>query len=99
MDDCEQLCLWEEYEPQVNDYVIWSQGNCGSNEGWVYFKCDEYITIETGVKPKPYCEHEKHPRHRNIHTLLLCYSQFWHQLKYVKSRDHAEPQHYSECEN
>ena len=100
MDDCEQLCLWEPYEPQVNDYVVWDKiGNEKNDEGWVYFKCEEYITIETGVKPKPYCEHEKHPRHRNIHTLLLCPSYYWNQLVYVKTREHAEPQHYSECDN
>ena len=98
MDDCEQLCLWEPYEPQVNDYVIWDQMGSGIDEGWVYFKDDEYITIETGIRPKPESELQ-HSKHKYIHTLLLCYSQFWHQLKYVKSRDHAEPQHYSECEN
>ena len=98
MDDCEQLCLWEKYEPQVNDYVIWDKGPYGIDEGWVYFKDDEYITIETGVRPKPESELQ-HSRHEYIHTLLLCSSQFWHQLKYVKSRDHAKPQHYSECDN
>ena len=51
MDDCEQLCLWEKYEPQVNDYVIWDKGQYGTDEGWVYFKDDEYITIETGLDP------------------------------------------------
>ena len=39
--------------PKVNDYVIWDKGEYGSDEGWVYFCCDEYITIETGVRPKP----------------------------------------------
>ena len=98
MDDYEQLCLWEKYDPRVNDYVIWDKGPYGIDEGWVYFKDDEYITIETGVRPKPESELQ-HSRHEYIHTLLLCSSQFWHQLKYVKSRDHAKPQHYSECEN
>ena len=98
MDDCEQLCLWEEYDPQVNDYVIWEKGEYGEERGWVYFKDDSYITIETGVRPKPESELQ-HSRHEYIHTLLLCSSQFWHQLKYVKSRDHAKPQHYSECDN
>ena len=98
MDDCEQLCLWEEYDPQVNDYVIWEKGEYGEERGWVYFKDDSYITIETGVRPKPESELQ-HSRHEYIHTLLLCSRQFWHQLKYVKSRDHAKPQHYSECDN
>ena len=98
MDDCEQLCLWEKYEPQVNDYVIWDKGPYGIDEGWVYFVDDSYITIETGVKPRPDAEVEG-SLHQHIHTLLLCQNQFWHQLKYVKSRTHAKPQHYSECEN
>ena len=86
MDEYVQLCLWEDYKPKVNDYVIWDRGEYGIDEGWVYFYDDEYITIETGVKPKPKDEYEKNPRHRMIHTLLLCNNQFWHQLKYVRSR-------------
>ena len=35
------------YVPQLDDYVKWR-----NLEGWVYFKCDEYITIEIGVKDK-----------------------------------------------
>ena len=45
MDEYEQLTLWEEYEPQVDDYVIWDRGREDHNRGWVYFKCEEYITI------------------------------------------------------
>ena len=40
MDEYEQLTLWEEYEPQVDDYVIWDKGVDDFNEGWVYFKSD-----------------------------------------------------------
>ena len=48
MEEFEQLRFWEEYEPQVNDYVIWDKmGSANNDEGWVYFKSDEYITIET----------------------------------------------------
>jgi len=59
------------YEPEVNDYVVWDRGEYGKDEGWVYFKGDEvdnearvkagwkpvarYITIETGVRDKPEC--------------------------------------------
>jgi hypothetical protein len=32
------------YIPNINDYVNWKTKK---NEGWVYFKCDDYITIET----------------------------------------------------
>ena len=53
------------YEPQVNDYVIWTTALGMIHEGWVYFKGDpvdnekriksgwnpvsQYITIETSV--------------------------------------------------
>ena len=85
MDEYEQLTLWEEYDPQVDDYVIWDKGVDDCNEGWVYFKSDEYITIETGINPKPPCE-LAHSKHRYIHTLLLCQRYNWHKLEYVKSR-------------
>ena len=86
MDEYEQLTLWEEYEPQVDDYVIWDRGREDHNRGWVYFKCEEYITIETSIKPKPPCA-VSNSKHKYIHTLLLCPSHFWHELKFVKSRE------------
>ena len=88
----------EPYIPKVNDYVIWDRGQYGRDEGWVYFFCEEYITIETGVKPRPDAECEG-SRHQFIHTLLLCHAQYWKDLQYVKSRKSAHPQHYSECDN
>ena len=99
------------YEPEVDDYVIWDRGEYGKDEGWVYFKgdpveekkgfrtCPRYITIETGVKPKPYCEHTKNDPHKYIHTLLLCYESSWHQLKFVKHRETREIQHYSQYDD
>ena len=92
------------YEPQVDDYVIWKRPNGDWEEGWVYFKGDpvdnekrvkdgwnplsQYITIETGVKPKKECVYTsgKPMRHKNIHTLLLCNKDNWHELEYVKNR-------------
>ena len=100
MENYEQLSLWEEYVPKVNDYVVWERdvyGTIVKDEGWVYFKADEYITIETGVKPRPDAECEG-SLHKYIHTLLLCHNYFWCQLKYVKSRQCKYPKHYSECE-
>ena len=88
----------ESYIPKVNDYVIWDKGEYGRDEGWVYFFSEEYITIETGVKPRPDAECEG-SRHQFIHTLLLCHAEFWKDLQYVKSRKSAHPQHYSECDN
>ena len=105
MEEIEQLTLWEEYEPQVNDYVIWEKmGHDNYDEGWVYFKSEEYITIETGIKPRPKCDYtegngKSRVLHHNVHTLLLCPHQFWGQLKYVKSRKSQCPHHYSECED
>ena len=102
----------EPYEPEVNDYVIWNKGQYGIDEGWVYFKCPpieenkgfrtnpRYITIETGVKPKPKDQYEKNPRHKMIHTLLLCYEDEWKNLKYVRSRTpHEQIEHYSQCDD
>ena len=77
------------YEPEVNDYVIWEVDTWNGkmiDEGWVYFMCDEYITIETHVKPKPKCQYTKNERHKFIHCLVLCYHHQWDQLKCVKSR-------------
>jgi hypothetical protein len=85
MDEYIQLKLWEDYEPQVDDYVIWNKGRDDNNEGWVYFKSEEYITIETGIKPKPPCQLAQ-SKHKYIHTLLLCPNPLWHQLQYVKTR-------------
>ena len=92
------------YEPEVDDYVIWKRPNGDWEEGWVYFKGDpvdnekrvkdgwnpvsQYITIETGIKPKKVCVYTsgKPMRHKNIHTLLLCTRDSWHELEYVKNR-------------
>ena len=69
------------YKPQIDDYVIW-----GKDKGWVYFVDNSYITIETGIKPKPNCEYTKIERHKYIHTLLLCYPTHWKELEYVYTR-------------
>ena len=102
------------YEPEVGDYVIWETTTDSVNdECWVYFKCPEleekkgfnkhtrYITIETGIKPRPICETEeklnpkmRSPRHKYVHTLLLCYETDWHQLKYIKSRPDCKSNDY-----
>ena len=75
------------YIPKIDDYVIWDRGQYGKDEGWVYFYDEEYITIETGVKPRPKCEYTNgHQKHKMIHTLVVCHNAFWKDLKYVKSR-------------
>jgi len=71
------------YKPQVNDYVEWNKGV----EGWVYFKDDEYITIEYVVRPKDEINYQACPIHANERLLVICYRNQWSQLKYVKSRE------------
>lgn len=71
------------YIPEVNDYVIWSQGKI---EGWVYFKDKRYITIEVGVKPKDSINLKASSIHRNERVLVLCYKSQWNELVYVRSR-------------
>jgi len=71
-----------QYDPQVNDFVVWTKGV----EGWVYFKCDEYITIEHNVRPKNEVNLECCPIHTNERLLVVCYKDQWKQLEYVKSR-------------
>ena len=70
------------YQPCVNDYVIWNKGI----EGWVYFRHNEYITIETDVWEKTKENYECCPIHRNDRVLELCYNDQWNELTYVKSR-------------
>lgn len=72
------------YDPQVNDYVIWS--NKEHVQGWVYFKDKDYLTIETLVTPKHAQSYEDCSLHQNTRVLVLCYRQQWSQLNYVKSR-------------
>ena len=66
------------YEPKLNDYVKWNKEK-HSVEGWVYYKDQEYITIEIGVK----CKNEENvvacPIHHKTHTLVLCFPEYYHQ--------------------
>ena len=73
------------FDFQVNDYVKWYAKGV-NHEGWVYFVDEEYITIEIGVKPRPYCDRVRSILHCNDHLLLLCYNQFWDELEYIKTR-------------
>lgn len=72
------------YTPEVDDYVIWTDDLGQELCGWVYFASDSYITIEVAVKEKP---DNLVPIHKKVHVLVVCYPQFWHQLKYVRKRD------------
>ena len=95
------------YEPQVDDYVVWTTALGMVHEGWVYYVAEptepkrgwptpvRYITIEIGTKPKPYCTLANDKLHKKIHVLLCCYEHQWEELKYVKRRkskyDDTEP--------
>lgn len=70
------------YEPKVNDYVKWTKGV----EGWVYFKCEEYVTIEYSVRPKDELNYRACSIHANERLLVICYRNQWKQLEYVRSR-------------
>ena len=71
------------YEPQVNDYVLWKD----HIEGWVYFKDQQYITIESWVRPKTQENYNACSIHKNNRLLVLCYRNQWDELTYVKSRE------------
>lgn len=70
------------YEPNVNDYVKWSD----KVEGWVYFKDHEYVTIEMIVRPKNDENYSHCSIHRNERLLVLCYRSEWKELEYIRSR-------------
>ena len=70
------------YIPKVNDYVQWK-----SNEGWVYFVDEAYITIEIGTKHKGYDQLINGTRHQKDHILLVCPNYQWKELKYIKRRE------------
>ncbi len=70
------------YVPEVNDYVKWKE----HIEGWVYFKDNQYITIEMSVRPKPLEDYQNSSIHRNQRVLAVCYKNQWKELEYVKSR-------------
>jgi hypothetical protein len=71
------------YTPNVNDYVKWNN----DVEGWVYFKCDEYVTIEMAVRPKNDENYKASPIHANERLLVLCYRGDWKDLSYVRARE------------
>tara|TARA_R100001509_G_scaffold90160_1_gene51799 strand:- start:204 stop:488 length:285 start_codon:yes stop_codon:yes gene_type:complete len=86
------------YTPQVDDYVRWTRKNGSVDEGWVYFKCDETISIEVGVRDKPRCQYTKEEKHKKIHILVCCPSFLWDQLEYVKNRRGVDVDQYKSQE-
>lgn len=72
------------YIPNVNDYVIWK---CKNVKGWVYHKGSSYVTIEISVRQKGEVDCSNCSIHLNYRVLVLCYSNCWNELSYVKSRE------------
>jgi len=70
------------YQPQLDDYVRWNKKE-NAVEGWVYFFDTAYITIEVGTKDKL---DELVSKHKKTHILVVCPSQYWNELEYVKKR-------------
>ena len=74
------------YTPKVNDYVKWTDSLGRVTKGWVYFICDESLSIEVAVKDKPPCEYTMNDKHKKTHVLVACQNFYWHELEYIKSR-------------
>lgn len=74
------------YKPRLDDYVKWNRSSGSTDEGWVYFVSDEYISIEVLAKCKT-DENVKHcPLHKKIHVLIVCQKWYWDELEYVSNR-------------
>ena len=74
--------LKNSYIPQVDDYVKWHH-NHHVHEGWIYFKGDEYLTIEIFVKNKP---DNLVKMHKKVHCLIVCHKWNWDELEYIDNR-------------
>ena len=70
------------YTPQLNHYVKY-----GHIEGWVYFVDEEYLTIETNVRPKDEINYLHCSLHANERVLVVCYRDDWNELQHIKSRE------------
>ena len=84
------------YNPQVNDYVVWTTELGQVHKGWVYFvamnqkrkkvanACEIY-SIEIATKPRPDCDLTTF-LHKRIHVCLCCFESNWHELELIKRR-------------
>jgi hypothetical protein len=74
------------YKPRLDDYVKWNRSSGSTDEGWVYFVSDEYISIEVLAKCKTDENVKDCPLHRKIHVLVVCQNWYWDELEYVSNR-------------
>ena len=96
--------IWDKGEHGKVEGWVYFKGDPVDNEkrvksGWN--PLSQYITIETSVRPKPdhHYSSGKEMSHKMIHTLLLCNRENWHELKFIKKREHRECQHYSQYDD
>ena len=74
------------YKPRLDDYVKWNRSSGSTDEGWVYFVSDEYISIEVLAKCKTDENVKDCPLHKKIHVLVVCQKWYWDELEYVSNR-------------
>ena len=85
------------YNPQVNDYVVWTTELGQVHKGWVYFVAMKAEQKKVGkrlrdislsrlaTKPRPDCDLTTF-LHKRIHVCLCCFESNWHELKLIKRR-------------
>ena len=102
--EVDDYVVWERPNGDIDEGWVYFKGEPVDNEqrvknGWN--PLSQYITIETSVKPKHDCIYSsgKPMRHKYIHTLLLCNSENWNELKFIKRRNSKECQHYSQYDD
>ena len=102
--EVDDYVVWERPNGDIDEGWVYFKGEPVDNEkrtksGWN--PLSQYITIETSVKPKHDCVYSsgKPMRHKYIHTLLLCNSECWHELKFIKRRNSKECLHYSQYDD
>ena len=83
--------IWKRPSGDWDEGWVYFKGDPVDNEirnkqGWN--NLSQYITIEIHVYPKKECSYTsgKPMRHKNIHCLLICNKECWHELEYVKNR-------------
>ncbi len=94
--------IWKRPNGDIDEGWVYFKGDSVDNErrtkqGWN--PISQYITIETYVYPKKECVYTsgKPMRHKNVHCLLVCNSDNWNELEYVKNR--REEDHYTRLAN
>ena len=87
--------IWKRPSGDWEEGWVYFKGDPVDNEkrvkqGWN--SVSQYITIEIYVYPKKECSYTsgKPMRHKNVHCLLICNKDNWHELEYVRNRNDVE---------